>query len=107
MPMIKPRWAELTDAGPGVSVSNFDVQIRAMEICRMWNIDYYIRLHRSRGGSGQNEAERTNSAIGDALVDGGTLNWEYYPIFDGLTEEEVKTLMLEMKRFHCERMHGG
>ena len=95
LPMIKPRWSELTDGGPGVSVTNFDVQIRAMEMCRMWNLDYYIRLHRSRGDSGQNEAERTNSAIGDALVDGGTLTWEYYPIFDGLTDEEIENLSVE------------
>ena len=27
LPMIKPRWSELTDGGPGVSVTNFDVQI--------------------------------------------------------------------------------
>ena len=81
LPVIKPRWSELTDAGPGVSVTNFDVKVREAEICRLWNQDYYIRLHRSRGDSGQNEAEKTNSAIGDALVDGGTVNWEYFPIF--------------------------
>ena len=32
--------------------------------------DYRIRLHRSRGDSGEGEAERTNSAIGDSVVDG-------------------------------------
>ena len=29
--------------------------------------DYRIRCHWSRGDSGQGEAERTNSAIGDAV----------------------------------------
>ena len=96
LPMIKLRWSELIDGGPGVSVTNFDVQIRAMEICGMWNLDYYIRLHRSRGDSGQNEAERINSAVRDALVDGGTLTWEYYPIFDGLTDKEIENLSTEV-----------
>lgn len=95
LPCIKPRWSELTDAGPGVSVTNFDVQTRVAELCRLWNLDYYIRLHRSRGDSGQNEAERTNSAIGDAMVDGGTINWEYYPVFHGLTDEEIQNLTVE------------
>ena len=40
---------ELTDAGTGASVTNFEVQIRSTEICCLWNLDYYFRLHRSRG----------------------------------------------------------
>ena len=44
--VIKPRWSELTDTGPGVSVTNFDVKVRAAEMCHLWNLDYYIRLHR-------------------------------------------------------------
>lgn len=51
LPVIKPRWTVLTDAGPGVSVTKFEVQIKSMEICRLWNLDYCIRLHRSRGDS--------------------------------------------------------
>jgi len=31
------------------------------------------RIHRLRDDSGQNEAERSNGCIGEALVDGG--NW--------------------------------
>ena len=30
-----------------------------------------------RGDSGQGEAERTNSAVGDALVDGATIDKEF------------------------------
>lgn len=44
----------------------------------MYSSDYHIRIHRSAGDSGQNEAERTNSAIGDDVVDGATINWERY-----------------------------
>ena len=73
LPVTRPRWSELTDAGPGVAVNNFDVEIRLAEICRLWNIDYYSRIHRSRGDSGQNKAERTNSTIEDVVVDDGKL----------------------------------
>ena len=47
-----------------------------------------MRCHRSRGDSGQGEAERTNSAISDALMDGATLEWEKYRRFEDLSEEE-------------------
>lgn len=43
--------------------SNLEVRFRDAEICRMFNSDYRVRVHRSRGDSGQNEAERTNSAM--------------------------------------------
>ena len=48
--------------------------------------DYHIRVHRSRNDSHMNEAERTNSAIGEALADGGTINWDKHELFDGLME---------------------
>jgi len=34
-------------------------------------------------------AERTNSATGDAVVDGATIEWESYKRFQGMTKEEV------------------
>ena len=92
LPKAKPRCCDLSDAGPGVGVSNLEVRFRDAEICRMFGSDYRIRLHRSRGDSGQGESERTNSAISDAVVDGATINWEKIKQFDGLTTEEVKKL---------------
>ena len=59
---VKPRWCDLSDAGPGVAVSNFDIQFRDAELARMWGSDYRIRLHLSRNDTHSNEAERTNSA---------------------------------------------
>ena len=43
LPLVKLRWAELTDAGPGVGVSNFSVQFRDAEIARLYNSDYRVR----------------------------------------------------------------
>ena len=64
---------ELTDGGPGVGVSNFEVRFRDAEIALLHNSDQRARLHRATNDSGQNEAERSNACIGDALVDGGSL----------------------------------
>ena len=56
--------------GPGVGVSNNEVKFRDAEMCRrIFGSDYRIRLHRAREDSGQNEAERTNSAAADAVCD--------------------------------------
>lgn len=81
-----------TDAGPGVGVSNVEVRFRDIEIARIHSSDRVNRIHRAPGDSGQNEAERSNAAIGDALVDGSALKWNYYGPLDGLTEAEVKNL---------------
>ena len=54
--------------------------------------DRVNRIHRAPGDSAQNEAERTNASIGEALVDGTSLKWEYYKPFDGLTEEVIQRL---------------
>ena len=54
----------------------------------------YLSIHRSRGDS-QNEAERTNSAIGDAVVDGATIEWEKHEQFEGSSAEEKGTLTVK------------
>jgi hypothetical protein len=95
LPIVRPRWCDLTDAGPGVGVSNFEVKFRDAELCRVFNSDHRIRVHRSRGDSGQNEAERTNSAIGDAVVDGATIEWEKHEQFEGLSAEEKDALTVK------------
>ncbi len=92
LPQVKPRWAEFTDACPGVSINNVDVKVRSAELDRMYNRDFRIRVHRSRGDSGQNEAERTNSAIGNAVVDGATIEWEHYKRFDNLQDHEIAAM---------------
>lgn len=105
LPKLKPRCCDLTDAGPGVGVTNYEVKFRDAEICRMFDSDYRVRVHRSRGDSGQGEAERTNSAIGDAVVDGSTIEWEKYKKFEGMTDEEVKKLSVQQyEELEAERM---
>ena len=104
LPAVKLRWADLTDAGPGVGVSNYDVRFRDAELSRIHNSDYRVRCHRSRGDSGQGEAERANSAIADAVVDGVTLDWERVKRFDDLSKEQILKMSLpEFEKY--ERQH--
>ena len=63
------------------------------KLARLYNSDYRVRCHRSRGDSGQGESERT--AIGDAVVDGGIVEWEVIQRFENLTEEEVETMTVQ------------
>ena len=44
---------------------------------------------------GQNETERTNSGFGDVLVEGGTLEWEKYRGFEGMSNEDIKKMDLK------------
>ena len=95
LPKVKPRWADLTDAGPGVGISNFAVRFRDAEMARMLNSDHWVRCHLSQGDSGQGEAKRTNSAIGDTFVDGATVQWEHHKRFEDLNEDEVQAMSLQ------------
>ena len=61
----------------------------------MYGSIYRITVHRSRGDSEQNEAERANSAIADNIADDGTLPWENKKRFEGLSEEDIKEMSLE------------
>ena len=88
LPPVKPRWADLTDAGPGVGVSNYEVRFRDAELARIHNSDYRVRC--SRGDSGQGETERTNSAISDGVVDGATLEWGKFKRFEDLCKQRNK-----------------
>ena len=105
LPSVRPLWADFTDAGPGVGVINVEVRFRDAELARLHKSDYRVRLHRSRGDSGQNEAERTNSAIGDNIVDGGTIDWNHFKKFDGLTDEDIeKMTLLGYQKHEAQRM---
>ena len=95
LPLVKPRWAEFAGAAPGVGVNNFEVSFRDAELAGMYSSAYRNRVHRAAGDSGQNEAERTNSAIGDAVVDGYTIDWEYHKWFDGLPDDEISSSSLQ------------
>ena len=102
---VKPRWCDLSDAGPGIAVSKFDVHFRDAELARMWGSVYRKILHLSRNDSHSNEAERTNSAIADSVVDGQTTEWEFHKLFDGISDDKIEAMILqEFERHQDERM---
>ncbi len=76
----------------GFGVLKSEVRFRDIETARIHSSDRVNRIHRAPGDSAQNEAERTNASIGEALVDGTALKWEYFTPFDGLTNEEIDEL---------------
>ena len=95
LPPVKTDILKATDAGPGVGCSNFEVKYRDVEMARIFDSDRVNRIHRARDDSGQNEAERSNACIGEALVDGGSIKWKYHDAFDGLTKDEIKQLSVD------------
>ena len=71
----------------------------------MYDSDYRIRVHRSRGNSGQGEAERTNLAIADSVVDGATIEWETIKKFEGMTDEQASKMSVkEFEEYEKQRM---
>ena len=109
-PTQYPRLLELTYAGPGVGVSSAECRWRLLEKARIHNSDKVLRIHRAREDSGQNEAERLNACIGDALCDGGSLKWQIYKPLHGLSEDDISSLTnseLETQRkANMEKMLG-
>ena len=99
---VKSRWCDLSDAGPGIAVSNFDVQFRDAELARMWGSVYRVRLHLSRKDCHSNKAERTNSAIADSVVDGQTTEWEFHKPFDGISDDKIEAMTLQEFERHQE-----
>ena len=68
---------------------------------------HFMRMngHKSRGDSGQGEAERTNSSIGDSVVDGSTIEWERFKKFEGVSQVEIDALgVKEYEEIENERM---
>ena len=103
--IIKSRWCDLSDAGLGVAGSNFDIQFRDAELARMWGSDCRITLHLSRNDTHSNEAERTNSAIADSVVDGQTIEWKSHKLFDGISDDKIEAMTFqEFERHKDERM---
>lgn len=73
---MRPK-AQVGSSGTVWSSEDY-VQYRMVETILIHGLDYVVRVHRARVDSGQNEAERTNASIGDALVTGETLQWDFH-----------------------------
>ena len=104
-PISKSRFVELTDGGPGVGISNKDVQMRIAQRARILDADYLVRHHLANNDSSQNDVERCQGYVGDAICDGGSLLWEYRKPFDGLSDEEIEKMTVqELEEHELQRM---
>ena len=105
VPTLKSRIHEFTDAGPGVGVSNHDVHFRIAEVIIITNLDYYIRHHLATDDSSHNEVERIQSYAGDAICDGGSINWEYKEQYEGLSDNDLQKMSYaELESHELDRM---
>lgn len=105
VPVMKSRIHKFTDAGPGVGVTNHDVRFRIADIIILTNLDYYIRHHLANDDSSQNEVERIQSYVGDAICDGGPLKWEYKQPYEGFSNEQLNEISLdELESSELDRM---
>lgn len=95
IPPMKSRIHEFTDAGPGVGVTNLDVRLCMAQIIAITDVDYFVRHHLSNGDSSYNEVERCQSYVGDAICDGGPIQWEYKECYEGLSGEQLDGMTLE------------
>ena len=114
LPVLKTRAIEFTDAGPGVGVGNFEVRIRAAQRVKILDLDYLMRHHLAPGDS-SNEVERVQSLVGDAIVDGGAIPWEYrqrQPIdeLDAYSIQELEEIEIERTSYNvkmvCKNLEG-
>ena len=95
IPELKSRIHEFTDAGPGVGITNNDVKLRIAETILITDPMYYLRFHLAHDDSSYNEVERIQSYVGDAICDGGAIEWEYKTEFEGLNSDQLQAITLE------------
>ena len=93
-PVPYPNMLELTDKGPGAGVHNHEVQDLFVLVCKLLESDHRMRIHRAPHDSAQNEAERTNAAIGEALATGRPVEPPADP-FHGLTASQMESMTLK------------
>ena len=65
---MKSKIVDQTDAGPGVGITNYEVQYQMVQEVILLNVDYCIRHFLAPGGSSQNEVERIQSYVGKMIM---------------------------------------
>ena len=103
LPTIRPRVLEQTDAGPGVGVSNKQVQFRAVEKVCLEKLDFYTHVHLASGDC-QNPVERTQAAVGKAMANGNRIHWEHEHVMESIDEKDKESLTIdEFNELECQR----
>ena len=104
VPQPRPFIIEYTDAGPGVACNNYDVKFREVEIAKLHKTSLRYRVHLATDDQGQNEAERTNAYIGEAVSDGCPLKTDYVHKHQGLSDEDKAAMTIQQLTSHESQM---
>ena len=101
---VRPYVIEFTDGGAGVAVNNYEVRYREVEIAKLHDSVIRHRVHLATDDQGQNESERSNAYVGEAIADGRPVKTDYFDKHHGLSEEDKNSMdELELKK-HEEKM---
>ena len=92
IPPVRPIRVDMVDSGPGQSPSQKDVQFCDRILFHLLDTNYYARVSLADHDSYMNYAERTNSAISDAMCVGTSIDCDIYNPLDSLSQEEVSNL---------------
>ena len=107
LPPIKPNYHLNSDKGPGSGINNYEVLYRAVEIFFINNLDRFHRIHTVPQDSGYNLVERTNAAVGKAVVkNGGPIDWATHSLpstgeLKQLSPVEIQELEKGILQMNC------
>ena len=92
IPPVRPIRVDLVDSGPGQAPNQRDVILCDRILFHVLDSSYYARVSLADHDSYMNYAERTNSAISDAMCVGSSIDCELHDALENLTVEEVANL---------------
>jgi hypothetical protein len=92
LPPVRPIRVDLVDSGPGQAPSQKDVIFCDRLLFHLLDTNYYARVSLADHDSYMNYAERTNSAISDAMCVGTSIDCDVHNPLENLTVEEVSNL---------------
>ena len=92
IPPVRPIRVDMVDSGPGQSPNQRDVQFCDRILFNLLDTNYYARVSLADHDSYMNYAERTNSAISDAMCVGTSIDCDIFNPLENLGQEEVAEL---------------
>ena len=92
LPPVRPIRVDMVDSGPGQAPSQKDVIFCDRILFHLLDSNYYARVSLADHDSYMNYAERTNSAISDAMCVGTSIDCDLHNPLENLSVEEVSEL---------------
>ena len=92
IPPVRPIRVDLVDSGPGQAPGQRDVILCDRILFHVLETNYYARVSLADHDSYMNYAERTNSAISDAMCVGSSIDCNIHDALENLSVEEVANL---------------